>query len=83
MGLNDSWSTAGNAQNGGTVLPVANLIADSKSGTLLSYSRLIITQALYCVVLEIFTCDTRTEVKSISCYKDADKYMHNIFMDRE
>jgi len=40
---NNSWPTTENAQNGGRLLPVANLMADSESGTTISYSRLTVT----------------------------------------
>jgi len=39
------WVTCrpGNAQNGGTVLPIANLMADSESGSPDSYSSFLVT----------------------------------------
>jgi len=43
---NDSWPDARNAQIGGTLLPVANQMADSESGTPIFYLRLIVTIAL-------------------------------------
>jgi len=41
MGRNDSWSAAGNAQNCGIVLPVANLMEDFEPETVIFYSRFI------------------------------------------
>jgi len=49
------------AQNGGTVLPVANLMADFESDTTISYSSLIVTITLSHLVLEIFACDRQTD----------------------
>jgi len=48
----------GNTQSGGTVLPIANLMADSESGSPSSYSRFIVTIG---PVLKIFTCDRETD----------------------
>jgi len=61
MGRNDNRSAAENAQNGETALPVANLMADSESGTPISYSRLIVATALTHLVSEVFTYDTQTD----------------------
>jgi len=44
----------GNAQNGGTVLPIANLMADSESGSPVSYSSFPVTIRLSRLVSEIF-----------------------------
>jgi len=51
----------GNTQNGGTVLPIANLMADSESGSPSSYSRFIVTISLSRLVSEIFTRDRQTD----------------------
>jgi len=45
------------AQNGGTILPIANLMADSASGSPSSYSHFIVTTDLPHLVSEIFACD--------------------------
>jgi len=58
MGRDDSWPAAGNAQNGGAVLPVAKMMADSEPETPISYCRFI---ALSRIVSEIFACDTQTD----------------------
>jgi len=44
-------------QNGGTILPIANLTTDSESGSLDSYSNFLVRIRLSRLVLEIFTCD--------------------------
>jgi len=63
MGLNDSRPAAGNAQSGRTLLPVANLIADSELGTGVSYSSLMVTIAPSDLVSEIFVCDRQTDTR--------------------
>jgi len=50
-----------NTQNGGTALPIANLVADSESGSPSSYSRFIVTIGLPRLVSEIFACDRQTD----------------------
>jgi len=40
----------GNTQNGGTVLPIANLMTNSESGSPVSYSRFIVSIGLFCLV---------------------------------
>jgi len=52
---------SGNTQNGRTVHPTANLIADSESGSPSSHSRFIVTVHLSRLVSEIFTCDRQTD----------------------
>jgi len=47
----------GNTQNGRTVLPIENLMADSESGSPVSYSSFLVTIGLSRLVLEIFECD--------------------------
>jgi len=61
VGRNDNRPVARNTQNGGTVLPVANIMADSKPRSPISYSRLIVTIALSRLVSGIFACDRRTD----------------------
>jgi len=51
----------GNTQNGGTVLPIANLITDSEPGSLDSYSSFLVTTRLSRLVSEIFACDRQTD----------------------
>jgi len=51
----------GNTQNGRTVLLIANLMADSESGSPNSYSSFLVTICLSRLVLEIFTCDRQTD----------------------
>jgi len=68
VGRNDSWFTAGTAQNVGTVLPVANLMVDSESRTLIFYSSLIVTIGLSRLVSEIFTCNTQTDKRRDNAY---------------
>jgi len=46
-------------QNGGTVLPIANQMADSEWGSPVSYSSFLVTIRLSRIVSEIFTCDTQ------------------------
>jgi len=58
----------GNTQNGGTILPIANLMADSESGSPVSYSSFIITICLSRLVPEIFTCDRQTTDNAHHCY---------------
>jgi len=47
----------GNTQKGRTVLPIANPMADSESGSPVSYSSFLVTTCLSRLVLEIFMCD--------------------------
>jgi len=63
--LNSSSSTRatrrpGNTQNGGTVLAIANLVADSESGSPDSYSSFLVTMGLSRLVSEIFACGRQT-----------------------
>jgi len=51
----------GNAQNGGTILPIANLMADSELGSLVSYLSFLVTIDLSRLVSEIFICDRQTD----------------------
>jgi len=50
-----------NAHNDGTVLPVANLMAHSESGTSISYTSFTVTTGLSCLISEIFACDTQAD----------------------
>jgi len=50
----------GNTQNGRTVLPIANLMADSELGSPVSCSSFLVTICLSRLVLEIFECDGQT-----------------------
>jgi len=50
-----------NTQNGGTVLPIVNLMADSELGSPDSYSSFLVTIHLSRLVLEIFGCDRQTD----------------------
>jgi len=59
----------GNAQNGGTVLPFANLMADSEPETQISYSSSTVTVTLSHLVLYIFTCDTQTDGQTDNVYR--------------
>jgi len=70
MEHNNSWPNAEDLQNGGTVLPVANLMADSESWILISYSRLIVIIALPRLISEIFACDAQTDGQT----DNADRY---------
>jgi len=47
----------GNTQNGGTVLPIENLMVDSESGSQDSYSSFLVTIRLSRLASEIFACD--------------------------
>jgi len=47
----------GNIQNGGTILTVTNLMADSESGSLDYCSNFLVTIRLSRLVSEIFACD--------------------------
>jgi len=47
--------------NGGTVLPIANLMADSESGSPSSYSSFLVTTSLSRLVLEMFACYRQTD----------------------
>jgi len=62
---NDSWPATkfriGNAPDDGTVLPVVNLMANSKSEITISYLPLIVTIAPSRFVSEIFECDTQMD----------------------
>jgi len=51
----------GNTQNGRTVFPIANLMADSESGSPVSYSSFLVTICLSRLVSEIFACDRLTD----------------------
>jgi len=51
----------GNTQDGGTILPIAKLMADSESGSPDSYSSFLVTICLSRLVLEIFACDRQTD----------------------
>jgi len=51
----------GNTQNGGTVLPIANLMADSESGSPDSCSSVLVTIRLSRLVSDIFACDRQTD----------------------
>jgi len=63
----------GNTQNGGTVLPIANLMADSESGSPVSYSSFLVTIfRLSRLVSEIFACDRQTD--SLRQTDNADHY---------
>jgi len=57
-------SQPGNTQNGGNVLPIANLMADSKSGSPLSYSSFRATIGHSRLVSEIFACDRQTDKRT-------------------
>jgi len=50
----------GNTQNDRTVLPIANLMADSELGSPVSYLSFLVTICLSRLVSEIFTCDRQT-----------------------
>jgi len=60
----------GNTQNGGTILPIANLMADSESGSPDSYLSFLVTIRLSRLVSEIFACDRQTDGQT----DDADHY---------
>jgi len=51
---------AGNTQNGGIVLPIVNLIADSESERPVSYLSFLVTICLSCLVSEL-SCDRETD----------------------
>jgi len=51
---------SGNTQDGGTGLPIANLMADSESGSPDSYSSFLVTIRPSRLVSEIFGCDRPT-----------------------
>jgi len=51
----------GNTQTGGTVLPIANLMADSELKSPVSYSSFLVTIRLSRLVSEIFACDRRRD----------------------
>jgi len=53
----------GNTQNGGTVLPIVNLMADSESGSPAFYSSFLVdlTICLSRLVSEIFACGRQTD----------------------
>jgi len=50
-----------NTQNGRTILPIVNLMADSESRSPVSYSSFLVTICLSCLVSEIFTSDRRMD----------------------
>jgi len=50
-------SLASTAQDGGTVFPIANLIADFELESPVSYSSFLVIMRLSCLVSEIFACD--------------------------
>jgi len=52
----------GNTKNGGTVLPIANLMADPELGSPSSYLPFILTIGLSRLISEIFTCDRETDI---------------------
>jgi len=51
----------GNTQNGGNVLLIANVMAESESGSPDSYPSFLVTTCLSRLVLEIFVCDRQTD----------------------
>jgi len=51
----------GNTQNGGTVLPIANLMVDYVSGSPDSYSSFLVTICLSRLVSEMFACNRQTD----------------------
>jgi len=51
----------GNTQNGGTVLPIASLMADSELESPDSYSSFLVTIRLCRLVSEIFACDRQRD----------------------
>jgi len=51
----------GNTQNGGTIIPIVNLMAASESGSPDSYLSLLVTIRLSRLVSEIFTYDRQTD----------------------
>jgi len=51
-------SLSGNTENGGTVLLIVNLVADSESGSPVSYLSFLGIIRLSRSVLDIFACDT-------------------------
>jgi len=55
----------GNTPNGGTVLPIANLTADSEYRSPASYSSFLVglTICLSRLVLDMFACDRQTDVQ--------------------
>jgi len=55
----------GNTQNRGTVLPIANLMAHSESGSPASWSPLIVTTGLWSLLWEIFASDRQTDSQRI------------------
>jgi len=56
------WSKRpGNIQNGGTILPIANLAADSESRCLDSSSSFLVTIYLSRLVSKIFPCEQHTD----------------------
>jgi len=55
----------GNTQNGGTVLPIVNLMADSESESLDSHSSFPVTIRLSHLVLEIVTRDRQTDERTM------------------
>jgi len=63
MRLERQLPAEGNTQNGENVLPVANLMVDSESGTPISYSRLIVT-GVRVVRLYVRLCHTHISQNS-------------------
>jgi len=51
----------GNIQNGGTVIPIANLLANAESGSPHFYPTFLVTIRLSHLVSEIFACDRQTD----------------------
>jgi len=47
-------------EDGLTVLPIANLMADSELGSPVFYSSFLVTMCLSRLILEIFACDGQT-----------------------
>jgi len=67
----------GNAQHGGTVLPIANLMADFESGSPVSYSSFLVTigVGLSGLVSEIFACDRRTDGQTMQTITIAGRHI--------
>jgi len=57
----------GNTQNGGTILPIVNLMEDSESESPVSYLSLLVTICLSGLVSVIFACDRQTD-NTDHCY---------------
>jgi len=54
-----------NTQNGKTVLPITNLMADSEPGSPVSYPSFLVTICLSRLVSEIFACHTQTDRRTM------------------